>query len=284
MASPFCVTVDDSFGPYAQSCRGGFDLTLLFEETILGLLVVSLLLLLAPYRVASLLRKDHKKIYINYLLHCKIVSTALGPEHLQCNRSNFTYISKIFYILLVGSQIGALVLWTRPSSVVTRASTANAALALVGSAALLALSYAEHIYSLKPSSIACLFLLFSTLFDATRTRTLWLQGYNRPNAIVALVATLLKLALLALEATEKRHALRPEFLQTPPEAASGILTRWLFLWQLPLFRAGYSKQLDIDDLFDLDKHLKSLYLQTLFQLRWENGSSSSIPILQRNHC
>jgi hypothetical protein len=138
----------------------------------------------------------------------------------------------------------------------------------------LGLSYIEHVYSCRPSTVLNLFLLFSALFDATRTRTLWLQGYNRSAAIAALVATVLKIVILALEATDKRGILRPQYRILPPEVASGVLSQWLFWWQLPLFRAGYSNQLEIEDLFPLDKHLKSQYLQNLLQTGWGKGSSS----------
>lgn len=152
----------------------------------------------------------------------------------------------------------------------TRASLPTAGLSLAASIGLAALSYYEHAYSCRPSSIINLFLLFSTLFDATRTRTLWLQGYNQPIANTSLVATVLKIVLLALETVEKRRGLRQPFKTLPPESTSGIFPRWIFSWQLPLFRAGYTKQLGIDDLFHLDKHLRSTYLQNLLQTAWRN--------------
>lgn len=187
---------------------------------------------------------------------------------------------------MIASQVAALVFWTQSSSVATRASVANAALSLVGSISLLVLSYVEHLYSYRPSTIINLFLLFSILFDATRTRTLWLQGYNRSNAIATLVTTVLKIVALALESIEKREVLRPVFRTLPPEITSGVLSQWLFSWQLPLFRAGYSKQLEVEDLFDLDKHLKSQYLQSLLEKRWLKGTLShsrqSVPLLI--HC
>lgn len=121
-----------------------------------------------------------------------------------------------------------------------------------------------------------LFLLFSILFDATRTRTLWLQGYNRSAAIAALVATVLKIVMLAVEAIEKRGFLRPQYRGLPPEVTSGIFSRWAFWWQLPLFRAGYSKKLEIEALFPLEKHFKSSYLQHQLQSRWAKCMSSRL--------
>ncbi|KPM36182.1 Multidrug resistance-associated protein 1 [Neonectria ditissima] len=249
-SSSSCAGVDDSFGPHASDCRGGFDLTLLFEESILVVPITALLLLAAPCRIVYLLRKNTVKVEHNRWLYCKL----------------------ILYLFLIGSQIGFLVLWTQSSAVTTRVSLPAAALSFVASISLLSLSYVEHVYSYRPSTVLNLFLLFSILFDATRTRTLWLQGYNRSAAIAALVATVLKIVILALETIEKRGFLRPQYLTLPPEVTSGLFSQWLFSWQLPLFRAGYSRQLEMEDLFPLDKHLKSQYLQKLLQTGWSKAS------------
>ncbi|RMJ01545.1 hypothetical protein CDV36_015712 [Fusarium kuroshium] len=237
---------DDSFGPYATGCRGGFDLTLLFEESILVVPINALLLLAAPCRAVYLLRKNTVKVQSSYWLYCKL----------------------ILCLCLIGSQIGFLILLTQSSAVITKASLPTAALSFVASIGLLGLSYVEHVYSYRPSTVLNLFLLFSVLFDATRTRTLWLQGYNRPPAIAALVATLIKIAMLVVETIEKRGFLRPQYRELPPEVTSGVFSQWAFWWQLPLFRAGYSKKLEIESLFPLAKHFKSLYLQELVQTAW----------------
>ena len=138
---------------------------------------------------------------------------------------------------------------------------------------MLALSYVEHLYAYRPSTLINLFLLFSTLFEAARTRTLWLQGYNRSNAIVLLTTTILQLIILGLETVEKRSLLHLEYRSTPPEATSGILSKWLFLWQIPLLRTGYKKQVEIDELFELDEHLTSQYLHDRFIEERNKGMS-----------
>ena len=68
-----CAQVDDTFGPHAGSCRGGFDFTLLFEETILILLPVCLLVLALPLRSRFLLGKPRKIAETNYLAMLKLV-------------------------------------------------------------------------------------------------------------------------------------------------------------------------------------------------------------------
>lgn len=247
MASSVC---DDSFGPHFGDCRGGFDLTLLFEESILVVPINALLLLAAPCRALYLVRKNTVKVDNSHWLYCKIV---LG-------------------LLLILSQISFLILCTRTSTVTTKASLPAAALSFAASVSILGLSYAEHVYSYRPSTLLSLFLLFSILFDATRTRTLWLQGYNRPVAIAALVAAVFKIVMLAVEAIEKCGFLRPQYRALPPEVTSGIFSRWAFWWQLPLFSAGYSKKLEIETLFPLEKHFKSSYLQHQLQTRWAKSS------------
>jgi hypothetical protein len=68
-----CTSVDKTFGPYAGSqCRGGFDFTLLFEESILSILPLALVLGVAPFRILYLWRKQ-TKVATSGLLYMKLV-------------------------------------------------------------------------------------------------------------------------------------------------------------------------------------------------------------------
>jgi len=51
MASACLPSADNSFGPQVKGCRSGFDFTLLFEETILTIVPLSLLLISIPIRM-----------------------------------------------------------------------------------------------------------------------------------------------------------------------------------------------------------------------------------------
>ena len=74
-ASPSaCVGLDDSFGPWAGDCRGGFDFTLFFEETILTILPLGLVLLIIPLRLWFLLKRPKKVVGGSKLPTIKIVS------------------------------------------------------------------------------------------------------------------------------------------------------------------------------------------------------------------
>ena len=67
-----CERIDDTFGPYAGYCRGGFDFTLLFEESVLSILPISLFCLFVPFRAWYLIRRE-TKVERSFLLPCKLV-------------------------------------------------------------------------------------------------------------------------------------------------------------------------------------------------------------------
>lgn len=51
---------DNVFGPVVASCRNEFDFTLLFEQTILGLVPALFFLLFGPIRLRSLYKARSK--------------------------------------------------------------------------------------------------------------------------------------------------------------------------------------------------------------------------------
>lgn len=66
---------DGSFGPGVGACRGGFDFTLTFEESVLGLLPQTILLLLAPVRLLTLRRRQVRIAKNTHLGFLKLVPT-----------------------------------------------------------------------------------------------------------------------------------------------------------------------------------------------------------------
>lgn len=86
-----CAQVDDSWRAHALSCRGGFDFTLLFEEVILGVLPIGIILILTPFRLWHLARKPHKVVGSGLLL-TKLVCPCLRRRlHLANFLFLFTY-------------------------------------------------------------------------------------------------------------------------------------------------------------------------------------------------
>jgi ATP-binding cassette subfamily C (CFTR/MRP) protein 1 len=62
-SSSVCTRDDDTFGPsIIQQCRGGFDFTLLFEQSVLSLAPSIVLLLAVPLRLIKLARSDLKTL------------------------------------------------------------------------------------------------------------------------------------------------------------------------------------------------------------------------------
>ena len=78
MSASVCSVIDNTFGPYAGGCRGGFDFTLLFEETILSLLPLCIILAVVPWRVLYLVRRT-TKVDGTMLLPLKLVRMESFP-------------------------------------------------------------------------------------------------------------------------------------------------------------------------------------------------------------
>lgn len=154
------------------------------------------------------------------------------------------------------------------------ASLPTNAILAVGVLGLMALSYAEHTRSVRPSFILNAYLFCSLLFDIARTRTLWLRSadsFNDTIATVTSVALGAKLLVVILEAVEKRSILKSEFQGYPPEATAGFYSRAVFYWLNPLFKLGFNSHLSVEDLFVLDKELSSERLLAIFEEQWSRG-------------
>ncbi len=286
---PSCHSLDNTMRVDAGSCRGGFDFSLLFEETILSLLPIALVSILVPLRLWQLSQK-RRKVVDSWLLPVKLVSlpvlnsdrsfntckpygAKLGEWIIECLTLSCEQAAWVFYI---GLGIAQTALWALPAADKTNASIATHAVLTAGVLMLSALSYAEHTRSVRPSFILNTYLLCSLLFDIARARTLWLRaidGFNEVIAIITTVAVGAKLLLVVLEAVEKRHLLKTEYAGYPPETTAGFYNRSLFWWLNPLFKNGFSNVLSVEDLFVLDKELSSERLLAMFEERWAKGTS-----------
>lgn len=72
-SGPSCHDLDNTLRIDAGSCRGGFDFSLLFEETILEILPILLILILIPVRLWQLSQKRNKVVG-SWLVLVKLVS------------------------------------------------------------------------------------------------------------------------------------------------------------------------------------------------------------------
>ncbi|KAJ6102982.1 hypothetical protein N7486_005409 [Penicillium sp. IBT 16267x] len=255
-----CRQIDNTMHVWAGSCRGGFDFTLLFEETILQILPIALILMLVPFRIIQLSHK-RRKVIDSWLLLLKLVA----------------------WIFLLGLQITQTALWALSSADGTKASLPTNAILTVGVLALMALSYAEHTRSVRPSFILNAYLFCGLLFDIARARTLWLRSADSFNDIIATVTSIAvgaKLLVVIMEAVEKRSILKSEFQGYPPEATAGFYSQAVFYWLNPLFKVGFSNNISVEDLFVLDKELSSERLLAIFEEQWSKVKTKSPNSLQ----
>lgn len=173
-------------------------------------------------------------------------------------------------------QLAALILWATPTAARTRASLAAAALTLISSLGSIVLSYTEHGRAARPSSLLGTYIFTTLIFDIAHARTLLLRSVDNTNyaiACLAIAALVSKAVVLVLEALEKHRLLLPEYWSWPPEATASIYNRFFFWWLNPLFRDGFSRVLEIDDLFQLDKQLSASHCYENFVTTWNAGES-----------
>ncbi|KAG6162558.1 hypothetical protein E4U51_006316, partial [Claviceps purpurea] len=99
---------------------------------------------------------------------------------------------------------------------------------------LLYVSYLEHVRSVRPSTILCLYLGISSLLDLASSRTsFFIPGYDVV-APIHLSSYFVKLVILATEVVEKRKLLMWHCKNVSPEAAAwhllaGVLPRLAYI-------------------------------------------------------
>ena len=246
-------SADNVFGPaVSEQCRGGFDFTLLFEQSVLSLAPSLLLLVCSLLRISQLFQATVKVL----------------PSYL--------HLVKLSTISLYGCiQLAILVLWSSPSSVPkTKVSVASASFSLINALVINLLSHVEHTRSIRPSVILNTYLFFSLLFDAAQVRTLWLLGGNHATAIVLTTAIIVKAVIACLEAQGKGSSLSPSFQGVSPESLSGIYSRSVFWWLNRLLKSGWQKILAFSDLYTLDAELDSEDLGKKLGEKWKKGIMS----------
>ncbi|KAL6910741.1 multidrug resistance-related protein [Trichoderma evansii] len=233
-------------GVWAEGCRGGFDFTLSFEESILSILPSALFLLLSIPRTVYLLRTPDKIKRRSAYTPKLIVSSAYA-----------------------GIQVGCLALTASSRHLDTRFSIAAAVLSLVAACCIVLLSHIEHVKSIRPSFLLTSYLFTTLLFDAARLRTEWLLSVNVSYAAVLTTSTILKLALLVLENIEKRRILLDSNKTPSTESTSGPFNRGFFVWLNSLLITGWATVLTLHDLPAIYEKLSSEKLAVIFSKRWD---------------
>ncbi|KAJ6184246.1 ABC transporter integral membrane type 1, partial [Penicillium mononematosum] len=160
--------------------------------------------------------------------------------------------------LLLALKLVLLVLWSLPRFTRTKISVLSAAVAMISTLALLLLSFYEHSRSLRPSSLICLYLLVSIIFEIAQVRTLWLlHPASYPLAATATIALTARSLLLLSETYEKGKCLSPQCGHISPESSTGIFSQSTYWWLNRFFISGFRDNLSLDDLYPLDEELSS---------------------------
>ncbi|KAK2939263.1 AAA ATPase domain [Fusarium oxysporum f. sp. vasinfectum] len=245
---------DSLFGPsvWTEGCRGGFDFTLSFQESILSIVPSAIFLAIAGPRAFYLFRSpDKTKRHATYTP--KLITSAIYS------------ILQVVLIALVPSA----------KKLNTRFSLAAAILNLLAAFAILLLAHVEHVKSVRPSFILTAYLFVSLLFDAARLRTEWLMSLNIAYAATLSTSTIFKLTLLVLETIEKRKILISSEKPISKESTSGPFSRGFFVWLNSLLISGWATVLTNNDLPTIYEKLSSEKLAVRFGKSWKKATSKS---------
>ncbi|KAI7765995.1 hypothetical protein LZL87_001108 [Fusarium oxysporum] len=235
---------DSLFGPsvWTEGCRGGFDFTLYFQESILSIVPSAIFLAIAGPRAFYLFRSPDK------------------------TKRHATYTPKLVVLIALVPSANKLN---------TRFSLAAAILNLLAAFAILLLAHVEHVKSVRPSFILTAYLFVSLLFDAARLRTEWLMSLNIAYAATLSTSTIFKLALLVLETIEKRRILISSEKPISKESTSGPFSRGFFVWLNSLLISGWATVLTNNDLPTIYEKLSSEKLAARFGKSWKKATSKS---------
>ncbi|KAH9270061.1 hypothetical protein BASA83_007891 [Batrachochytrium salamandrivorans] len=150
-----------------------------------------------------------------------------------------------------------------------------------------ALHHYEHFYSRLSSSILLFFWLgsiiahgivlrTSILLDIQTTRPLYFSF-----VVSSLVLSLFVFIVENLPKPQSYYLSLDDISNASPEATANIFSRLTFQWMDQLMRLGYTKDLDMDDLWNLKKTDTSNYNSETFQKAWTKQLSKKSPSLLR---
>ncbi|KAL3426496.1 hypothetical protein PVAG01_00005 [Phlyctema vagabunda] len=225
------VRVQDTFGPVVDGCGSDFDFTLLFEESILFILPVSLASVLA---ILELAYRYHRQTLFRggLLLPLKLIA----------------------WTALIASQI-AFLAQISTHGPRTRASIATGGIGIAGTLILTLCSHVQHRHAARSSSVIVLYLCGTLPMDVLRARTLWDTQGGRGAAIAMISYASFKLCAFILELIWKCALATRSGLCDAPEEKHGIIERAFMLRVIPLFSRGYRMPLQAKDLYKIDARL-----------------------------
>ncbi|KAK8066686.1 hypothetical protein PG997_013433 [Apiospora hydei] len=247
---------DGTFGPSIAAipeCRGGFDFTVTFEESIFSIGPACIVMLFFPWRMFFLWDRAQKtrkscrsgaKLagFVALVVLQAVLLGVISMEHVAY---------RTLFLASVTVQLGALIL-----------------LAL--------LSSWEHNRTVRPSFLISTFLITTCILDAARARTQSLIPGDSPVAGLLIANVVVKLLLFMVETMDKTSVLLNEHSQLSAEMRSGVLSRALFLWLIPLLWRGFRSVIEPSKLPAIYEELSSEALTTRVETRWKRGHDGSL--------
>ncbi|OTA90463.1 hypothetical protein M434DRAFT_77909 [Hypoxylon sp. CO27-5] len=259
-------TNDQSLGPSVLGCRGDFDFTIKFEQLVFSLVPSVIFIIASLWRIALIIRRP----------------TIVGAPLLQ--------LAKLGVLISYASlELALLILIAVLPFSVNGADIASFALRLGAALCMIGLSYFDHSRSPRPSVFLSAYLFFALLFDIAQARTYWLASSTRPEVAFTAIFTAalaMKVAMLLLEAQRKTRWVAWNSKDHSPEETSGIYSLGVYFWLNQLFLEGYSKVLQVQDLYSLDQNmaanrLSKRFAQHINDAKLKNNRLDLIKVLAR---
>ncbi|KAI0965812.1 putative ABC multidrug transporter [Xylaria arbuscula] len=214
-----------------------------------------------------------EQLFLSIIPSALFILSSLWRALHQAKRPAIVHAPAVQWIKLgalatyAGLELSLLVLSVVGSLHVTRLFIAASALKLAAALFMVILSVMDHSRSPRPSVLLNSYLFLTLLLDATQARTLFLSSGERPEIVYSSVfsaAIALKLGIFFLEARQKSRWISWDLKEHSPEETSGIFSLGVYFWLNRLFLAGYSKVLQVKDLYPLDSTLDAKLLHDRF--------------------
>ncbi|KAJ5783587.1 ABC multidrug transporter [Penicillium psychrosexuale] len=238
------MTFTSGIGNLLQMNNARFDFDIQFEQVFFSILPSAIFIPVFLWRSLSQARKPA-----------------------VVNAPAFLFLKSVTLIIYVSLELALLVLATIGSLQVTSLSIASSVLRVLSALLILVLSVLEHSRSPRPPIILNGYLFLTLILEIAQTRTLFMSSDDEPEltySIIMCVSMALKVAVLLLEAYEKRRWVDWDDKMHSPEETSGIFSLGIYFWLNKMFMAGYRNVLAVEDLYPLDSSFDAQALHKKF--------------------
>ncbi|CEJ57910.1 hypothetical protein PMG11_06587 [Penicillium brasilianum] len=183
----------------------------------------------------------------------------------------------VLYTLLVIFYLAFLITTTQldiGSASTRRYSISAAAVQLCCSVSLGLSALVSHVWGIRSSSFAQLFLVAWTTTDIARIVLLTEEPLNADGhaSYLGLASAIIavKIVLLTVEELSRRSLLKDPYSKYPTEALSGIINRAFMFWLNPLMWRGVAGEpLSLSEMVDCEHEFKSEGLSATLNIIWE---------------